>query len=1199
MHTSASLDFRRGLTLLPARIILLVILLSLSLPSSSSAPPASTPDEPTIPAPKARVQRLLGEAVSFEQAENLSDALDAASRAVAQASRSRDIPGEAASQAMRARLLARLDRKAEARDAWQSSAEAWRRAPDGPSEIEAWSNAAVLSVPDEKELADSAWNRCAEIGESERLRPRAAARALVDAGAGARKAGEFGAARKLLELARGTLKRVAPSSLDLANADIELANVEMSAPDGRRDVARELLTEALTSASDAALGSPEHVRALRGLARLAYTEEDFEGAAKLFGDLLALQDNIGSPPGEIAGTLSFLGVAEIQLGHYARAEQHQLRALAILEAQNPESETVSRELGNIGLNYLSRGDLDQARPYLERSLALQEKIANDPASVIPRLINLANVYNELLDIAKARAMYERVLTLCKEHAPDADPCGFALGNLRELEFRAGNRDAAERYGREALAFLESRDPESLDTSIEYIGMGNLERDAGRVASAEEYYRKALHIREKKVPGSPWVAECYHGLAEAARDRGDLAASRQLAEQAEAIYSSKEAGSSAAAENLELLGRIALDRADLENAEKYLRQSVAAWQELGGSDEPARTSPLAGLGEVLALEGRLDEAFEAALETERVAGSHLALVGGTIPERDALLFQESLARGADLAITLASVRRDARAVWTTRAWDAVVRSRLLVFDTVAQRHRRLAASGNPEARQLFDEVAATRERLARTVVRGPGDDAAAYETETKALTAEASKVEQQLVEKDEAFRLARTRRLAGLNDVRTALGPDDALVGFVQYARQPVRNDAKGVAPLAPEPLPSYAAFVSSAGRLPALVPLGAADEIDALVRQVRERIADVAKSDGRSGRVLERSYQKASAAIRERIIDPLRPVLGKVRRVFIVPDGTLNTIDFAALAEANGRYLVEGPMLLHLLATERDVIVGNESSGAGLLALGDPSFDRPAAAAEAVLAAVTAATPSAVVQTAGATYRGGVADCDGFRSVTFGPIPRTAEEVAGVKSIWLQDAPRSGSAVALTGSLASESAFKMLGPGREVLHLATHGFLMGAECFAASPEGTLSGPVTSGMALAGANLRGNAAPDQDDGILTAEEIASLDLRGTRWAVLSGCDSGLGRVQSGEGVLGLPRAFQIAGARTVIMSLWPVEDRWARQWMTALYESGVGKKRSTAEAVRDASLAVLRSRRAQKLDTNPFYWGAFVAIGDWR
>ncbi|HWV94639.1 MAG TPA: CHAT domain-containing protein, partial [Vicinamibacterales bacterium] len=78
-----------------------------------------------------------------------------------------------------------------------------------------------------------------------------------------------------------------------------------------------------------------------------------------------------------------------------------------------------------------------------------------------------------------------------------------------------------------------------------------------------------------------------------------------------------------------------------------------------------------------------------------------------------------------------------------------------------------------------------------------------------------------------------------------------------------------------------------------------------------------------------------------------------------------------------------------------------------------------------------------------------------------------------------------------------------------------------------------------------------------------------------------------------------RAFQIAGVRTIIMSLWPVEDESTRDWMRALYQGRLRDHLDTALAVQSAGLAVLRARRAQGQSTHPFYWAAFVAAGDWR
>jgi len=141
--------------------------------------------------------------------------------------------------------------------------------------------------------------------------------------------------------------------------------------------------------------------------------------------------------------------------------------------------------------------------------------------------------------------------------------------------------------------------------------------------------------------------------------------------------------------------------------------------------------------------------------------------------------------------------------------------------------------------------------------------------------------------------------------------------------------------------------------------------------------------------------------------------------------------------------------------------------------------------------------------------------------------------------------------------------------------------------------------LLSGLALAGANQRRPTPGNPEDGILTAEEVAALDLNGVEWAVLSACDTGVGEIKAGEGVFGLRRAFRIAGARTIIMSLWAVEDRAARAWMRPLYEGRLRDRLSTADAVRHASQTVLAERRAKGLSTHPFYWAGFVAAGDWR
>jgi CHAT domain-containing protein len=235
----------------------------------------------------------------------------------------------------------------------------------------------------------------------------------------------------------------------------------------------------------------------------------------------------------------------------------------------------------------------------------------------------------------------------------------------------------------------------------------------------------------------------------------------------------------------------------------------------------------------------------------------------------------------------------------------------------------------------------------------------------------------------------------------------------------------------------------------------------------------------------------------------------------------------------------------------------------------------------------------------------------------FFPLPAARREAEDVATLWRVT---DSNVEILTGAGASEAAFKREAPGRRYLHLATHGFFLGNDCddtvyTGRGPEGLrgIGGRkgvkrqrllpdnplLLSGLALAGANQRRPTRANPEDGILTAEEVSALDLDGVEWAVLSACDTGVGEIKAGEGVFGLRRAFRVAGARTIIMSLWAVEDRSARAWMRPLYEGRLRDHLSTAEAVRNASRRVLAERRAKGLSTSPFYWAGFVAAGDWR
>jgi CHAT domain-containing protein len=336
--------------------------------------------------------------------------------------------------------------------------------------------------------------------------------------------------------------------------------------------------------------------------------------------------------------------------------------------------------------------------------------------------------------------------------------------------------------------------------------------------------------------------------------------------------------------------------------------------------------------------------------------------------------------------------------------------------------------------------------------------------------------------------------------------------------------------------------------------------------------------------------RRHARALYDRLIAPIAPHLEGVRTLLLAPEGPLNLIPFGALVDASDRYLIERFTLTYL------------TSGRDLLRLAAPRSSR------STPLVVAAPDYDASFRVAAAKARGEGEPTSARRSrelgaLRFQPLPGTLQEAKAVeKALGVQ---------ALTGDRATEAALKGV-QGPRVLHVATHGFFLPDQALEPrSPAGIRTQPLgpgapasvlahppptgenpllRSGLALAGANRLESGA---QDGILTALEMATLDLSGTKLVVLSACETGLGEVEVGEGVYGLRRALVIAGAEAQLMSLWKVEDAATRELMTAYYRriiAGEGR----AEALRQVQLEML-ARPARR---HPLYWASFIPIGAW-
>jgi CHAT domain-containing protein len=433
--------------------------------------------------------------------------------------------------------------------------------------------------------------------------------------------------------------------------------------------------------------------------------------------------------------------------------------------------------------------------------------------------------------------------------------------------------------------------------------------------------------------------------------------------------------------------------------------------------------------------------------------------------------------------------------------------------------------------------------------------------------------------------------------------DAVLIDILEYSHTPERPQGSK-ARLVPES--HLLAFVVRRDAEPRLVRLGRTAPVEDAVRSWR---ADLGAGV---------SAAAAGQRLRELVWAPLEKAFGtsKATQVLISSDGVLNQLPFGALpGRAPGTYLIEdraiatvpAPQLLPgLLAPPTTTRLAGS-----LLALGAVNYDR----ATAAISAPGVPLPQAAARDV---------------RLTFAALEGSRGEVARVEQIHRRVFGATG-VVVLQGGGATEAAVRHDAPRHRYLHLATHGFFAPAPVTSAlahsivpeRPGQVLGGSqgvgayhygLLSGLALAGANA---PLPD-DDGVLTAEEVRTLNLSGVELAVLSACETGLGLTSRGEGLLGLQRAFHAAGARTVVASLWMVDDAATRALMERFYENLWTRKMGKLAALREAQLAMLRNtltasragdgatRGLKGLDSPagstrrpPAFWAAFVLSGDWR
>ncbi|MCF8245261.1 MAG: CHAT domain-containing protein [Saprospiraceae bacterium] len=429
------------------------------------------------------------------------------------------------------------------------------------------------------------------------------------------------------------------------------------------------------------------------------------------------------------------------------------------------------------------------------------------------------------------------------------------------------------------------------------------------------------------------------------------------------------------------------------------------------------------------------------------------------------------------------------------------------------------------------------------------------------------------------------------DVQKELNHREAVIEFIQYKY------------LQPEPIDSifYTALLLRPGDVqPLFVPLFEEKQLTEVLMPDKS-----AQASDLFSQIYSRGAQPLKTTqltgLYELIWQPLDSLLKGVETVYYSPSGLLHRINFDAVPIDEKEILSDHFQLVRLGST-RSLVV--------------PDLTKISAANDAVLFGgiqyemdTTSIAKDTTAQDLFSGHSSELSFTYADRSVpergnSWNYLQGTGKEVSGINTLLKKS---KFNAQVFSGDAATEESFKSIGngnPSPQILHIATHGFFFPDPKIAVSGErvSSTSEPVfkisdhpmiRSGLILAGGNYAWHTGkpfrPDIDDGILTAYEISQMNLSNTELVVLSACETGLGDIKGNEGVYGLQRAFKIAGAKYLVMSLWQVPDIQTQELMTTFYAHWLEQKMTIPDAFRSAQ------QEMREKFQNPYFWAGFVMV----
>lgn len=502
--------------------------------------------------------------------------------------------------------------------------------------------------------------------------------------------------------------------------------------------------------------------------------------------------------------------------------------------------------------------------------------------------------------------------------------------------------------------------------------------------------------------------------------------------------------------------------------------------------------------------------------------------------------------------------------SAEAYDAVVYRTGMQLRSQQETRRIINESKNPDIRLVADSIATLRalhKQINITPDQWLTQEGSKGYNEASRLAFNIERLEMELLDLTSGERKALNRDITW-QSVSAALKPSDAAVEFVisgsYIMALVVRNGSEKPVPVKLCPLKQFSAALESVN----------------------------AKN---SATMARRLYRKESAVDLYRLLwQPLETAIANAETIYFNAPGILHSIAFNAIETPDGGYLMDRYNLRQLTTTAQvTLLTGEETAPKSAALMGDVIFDPSQAASAGIM---PEATGERAVED---DYSLNDFDSRGIARQYFRYLPFTATELKEIS----QTFGNSGVYSALRENASEKRLREMCAKSPDVLHLATHGFFISSETdamrvpFMRRYSSQIGSPMQrSGVALANAEAtwKGSATPPEDsDGILTAAEVATLDLRKTRLVTLSACETALGAYNF-EGIHGLTRGFKQAGAKSLLVSLWSVNDKSTALFMSAFYRNwlrGGDRHAAYRQAVDEV----------REQYPSPFYWAPFIML----